>query len=251
MATILDNIREHQHLQQKQIAILLDPDKLGNTDRLLDTLNLINEVKMGPVLVGGSLIVEEHFTECLGTITNNTDLPVILFPGSPLQVNDQVDATLLLSLISGRNPELLIGQHVAAASRLKASGTEILPTGYMLVQSDQVTTATYISNTTPIPRNKPDIAAVTGLAGEMLGLQLLYLDGGSGASHPVPPPMIQAVREATTVPLIVGGGIRSAEEAEQAFAAGANMVVVGNAVEKEPGLIRELSDLVQPVQKGS
>jgi putative glycerol-1-phosphate prenyltransferase len=150
----------------------------------------------------------------------------------------------MLSLISGRNPELLIGQHVIAAPYLKESKLEIIPTGYMLIENGSVTTAQYISNTAPIPREKDDIAACTAMAGEMLGLKLIYLDAGSGAAHPVPETMIHSVKEKIEVPLIVGGGIKTAEQALQACRAGADLIVTGNAIEKDPKLINYISDAV-------
>jgi phosphoglycerol geranylgeranyltransferase len=168
------------------------------------------------------------------------DIPVVIFPGSNLHIHSEADGILLLSLISGRNPELLIGQHVIAAPILKNSGLEILPTGYMLIESGKPTTVSYISNTQPIPADKEDIAVCTAMAGEMLGLRLLYLDGGSGAINPVPPKMISAVRRNTSLPVIVGGGITSGTKAEQAWLAGADYVVIGNGLEKEPELLDQI-----------
>src|SRR5690606_37228031 len=140
-----------------------------------------------------------------------TSIPVIIFPGSANQICDSADGILLLSLISGRNPEFLIGAHVTAAARLRVSGIEILPTAYMLIDGGAATTVSYISNTLPLPADKPDIAACTAMAGEMLGLRLIHMDAGSGAKNPVPNAIIRAVREAVDLPIIVGGGIRTAD----------------------------------------
>jgi putative glycerol-1-phosphate prenyltransferase len=166
-------------------------------------------------------------------------VPVVLFPGSNLYIHSDADGILFLSLISGRNPEFLIGQHVVAAPLLKASGLEILPTGYMLVDGGKPTTVSYISNTQPIPADKADIAACTAMAGEMLGQQLLYLDAGSGAENPVSPGMISAVKKATSLPLLAGGGIRSGEQARNAWEAGADCIVIGNVLESNPGLLED------------
>lgn len=197
------------------------------------------------LLVGGSLVTQYVHREMIATIRQHSPVPVVLFPGSPLHIEPTADAILFLSLISGRNADFLIGQHVIAAPLLKQSGLEILPTGYLLVDSGTQTTVSYISGTMPLPRDKPDVAACTALAGEMLGLQLMYLDAGSGARWPVSSAMIAAVRQAVNVPLIVGGGIRSAETAYDAFRAGADLLVVGNGIEQNSGLLPELSAVVR------
>lgn len=232
-----------QHLRtagKKALAVLLDPDKLdpAGTERICQ---LIRETRVDFVLVGGSLLTEDRFEQVVQQVKSAVCCPVILFPGSATQVHGAADALLLLSVISGRNPELLIGQHVLAAPRIKALALETLATGYMLVESGVATTALYVSQTTPLPRHKPEIAAATALAGEMLGLQLLYLDGGSGAKFPVPEATIQAVRANTSLPIIVGGGIRSEAEARAAWQAGADIVVIGTAFEEQPELLVELA----------
>lgn len=175
----------------------------------------------------------------------HTTIPAILFPGSSLHIASSADAILLLSLISGRNPDLLIGQHVIAAPVLRKSGIEVLPTGYMLVESGKLTTVSYISNTLPIPHDKPGVAACTAMAGEMLGLGYMYLDAGSGAQQPVPAAMIAAVREVTEVPLIVGGGINSTDKAYAALEAGADVIVVGNGIEHNSALLPEVAYAVK------
>jgi phosphoglycerol geranylgeranyltransferase len=236
---VLNNILKLRSLEKKALAVLLDPDKV-ELSGFEPFLRLCAENEVDFFLVGGSLISNNIMAEMTAMIHKLTTIPVILFPGSSLHIEPSADAILLLSLISGRNPEFLIGQHVVSAPILKKSGLEILPTGYLLIESGQQTTASYISNT-PIPYNKPDIAACTAMAGEMLGLKLIYLDGGSGAMHPVSAKMIRKVREAVEVPLIVGGGINSAEKARIALEAGADMIVIGNAFEKNPDLLPEIS----------
>lgn len=230
---------------KKALAVLIDPDKCTDTRTLEKITRWIHETKTDFIFIGGSLLVEDNFEACVKKIRSLTALPLVLFPGSSSQISTDADALLLLSLISGRNAELLIGQHVAAAPRLKASGLEIIPTGYMIVDCGKATTASYITQTFPIPYNKPEIAATTALAGEMLGLRSLYLDGGSGADRPVSAEMIAAVRRQTKIPLIVGGGIRNEEMARNAYEAGADVVVVGTAFEEEPELLFALSQARQ------
>lgn len=226
------------------MAVLLDPDKVSQ-DGLSVLLTQTKQYAVDLFLVGGSLVTDYAHKEVIASIRQHTDIPVVLFPGNPLHIEPSADAILLLSLISGRNPEFLIGQHVIAAPLLKRSGLEILPTGYMLVDSGTQTTVSYISGTTPLPHDKPDVAACTAMAGEMLGLQLLYLDAGSGARWPVPAAMIAAVRAAVDTPIIVGGGINSGEKAYNALKAGADVIVVGNGIEQNPDLLPELSAVIR------
>jgi phosphoglycerol geranylgeranyltransferase len=226
---------------RKHFAVLVDPDKYSDQDAAR-AATLAAQSGVDFIFVGGSLLSRDNLGQCLKVIKESCSIPVILFPGSVMQVDGQADAILLLSLISGRNPDLLIGKHVIAAPYLKSSGLEILSTGYMLIDGGNNTTAMYISNTQPIPREKSDIAICTAMAGEMLGMKLIYLDAGSGATMPVSVEMIVKVRNSITVPLIVGGGIRTAEQAVERCRAGADIIVVGNAIESDPGLIRKISD---------
>lgn len=223
---------------------MLDPDKV---DLASFPYLLAESVQQGVdyFFVGGSLITQYAMPEMIAAIRKHTQIPAILFPGSSLHIEPTADAILLLSLISGRNPELLIGQHVIAAPILKRSGLEVLPTGYMLVESGRSTTVSYISNTTPIPHDKPSVAACTAMAGEMLGLQLMYLDAGSGAQKPVSAAMIAAVRQAVDTPIVVGGGINSIDKAYAALEAGADVIVVGNGIEENPDLLPEIAQAVR------
>ena len=241
--SIYDHIHQQSINNTKLFALLIDPDKAVGAD-LKKLLDLANSVKIDLIYMGGSLLTENTLDQCISTIKEQTDIPVILFPGHPSQIHKKADAIFFLSLISGRNPELLIGQHVIAAPYLKRSGLEIMPTGYILVDSGRETTASYISNTKPIPADKADIAACTAMAGEMLGLKLIYLDGGSGAQNPVPNEMVSKIKENISLPLIVGGGIKTPEEAYNKCKAGADVVVVGNAVEADASLLFELVDAV-------
>ncbi len=228
---------------RKGFAVLVDPD--GYDEKKLAALaERSEECKVDLILVGGSLLTHDHLDSCISLLKQRSGIPVILFPGSILQINGKADALLLLSLISGRNPEMLIGKHVIAAPYLRSSDLELLPTGYMLIESGPITTAQYVSNSMPIPRTKDDIAVCTAMAGEMLGLKLIYMDAGSGAENAVPAAMIRQVKASINIPLIVGGGIRTPGQAAETAAAGADIVVVGNAIEKNPALIREIAEAV-------
>jgi phosphoglycerol geranylgeranyltransferase len=227
---------------KKQFAVLVDPDKY-NSKQLVDLAGTAGKSMVSYFFVGGSLLSEDTLENTIRVLKDNSNIPVIIFPGDIMQINPYADAILLLSLISGRNPELLIGKHVVAAPYLKKSGLEILPTGYMLIDSGRQTTASYMSNSSPIPCDKDEIAVSTALAGEMLGLKLIYMDGGSGAMNPIPVKMIERVKENITVPLIVGGGIRTPQAAKERFEAGADIVVVGNAIEVENSLLEKIATI--------
>jgi len=239
--SIYEKISLNNH--RKLFAVLIDPDK-SDEKGLKALISFADENKTDFILVGGSLLTFDHLDETVRTIKNQTEIPVILFPGSLMQIYEKADAILMLSLISGRNADLLIGKHVIAAPYLKESGLEILPTGYMLIESGPMTTAQYVSNTMPIPRSKDDIAVCTALAGEMLGLKLIYMDAGSGAEIPVSASMISKVKSGISIPLIVGGGIRTPEQAITSCSAGADMIVVGNAIEKDHSILKEIADAV-------
>lgn len=225
---------------EKRLAVLIDPDK-ANTAYLHRVLEVVNRCGIELIFFGGSLLTRYELDEHIQTIKSATNAKVILFPGSTLQVTPEADAVLFLSLISGRNPELLIGQHVIAAPMIRQYNLEALATGYMLVDGGRPTTASYISATLPLPADKPDIAACTAMAGELLGLQHIYMDAGSGALNPISPEMISTVRKSVDLPMIVGGGIRTVEQAEAAAKAGADVIVVGNAAEKDPQLLEDIA----------
>lgn len=237
MGKIFSRFSALQERRRKALAVLLDPDHCTDPDALRRTLDLVNAAGADFIFVGGSLLVESNFHSCVREVKALSRLPVVLFPGSASQVDPHADALLFLSLISGRNADLLIGQHVAAAPALRDSGMEVISTGYLLIDGGKPTAASYISQTVPVPADKPEIAAVTAMAGEMLGLSTIYLDAGSGASVPISGEMIAAVRHAVKTPLIVGGGIRTEVQAAAAFVAGADVVVVGTAFEDEPELL--------------
>lgn len=247
---IYSSLEQAKSAGEKKFAVLIDPDKvrLGNMDRVLD---LAVEAGVDYFFIGGSLIVNNMLDQCLETIRDRCHIPMILFPGNSFQLSYRADAVLFLSLISGRNAELLIGNHVIAAPYLKMSPLEVLPTGYMLVDGGKPTTVSYMSNTNPIPAGKTDIAVCTAIAGELLGLRMLFLDAGSGALNPVSVDMIESVAGATSVPLIVGGGIKTPEKVHENAAAGADLIVVGDAIEKNPDLLPEMVAAVKGVKSSS
>ena len=239
---VLSNIQKNKSLGKKSLALLLDPDKIDFKKHHL-LLNLLEEISPDIVLIGGSLMLSNSLEKLVELIKLETSFKTVLFPGNALHLSHLADGILFLSLISGRNPDLLIGQHVHAAPVLKKSNLEVIPTGYMLIDGGKTTTANYISNTLPIPAHKPEIAACTALAGQMLGLKCVYLDGGSGAERPVPQEMIKLVRRELEIPLIVGGGIRTVQNAEIAYHAGADMLVIGTQFEKDPSEVIAISKL--------
>ncbi|MCB9055554.1 MAG: geranylgeranylglyceryl/heptaprenylglyceryl phosphate synthase [Chitinophagales bacterium] len=245
-SVIYNTLAEKKKQGKKSFAVLIDPDKVDKA--LLDELiELSVSAKVDYLLVGGSLVISNHLDECVQHIKQHCSIPVILFPGSPSQISKHADALLYLSLISGRNPELLIGQHVVSAPFIRQSGLEIMPTGYIVVDGGAPTTVSYISNATPIPADKNEIAMCTAMAGEMLGMKLIYMDAGSGAKRPITESMIKIVADHIEAPLIIGGGITEPEKAYLNCKAGADVIVVGNAIEKDASLIQEMSAAVHSV----
>jgi len=243
---IYKSLEERKKTGHKSFSVLIDPDKVNHS--LLDELmDLSISAQVDYFLVGGSLVISNHLDDVVRHIKNNCTIPVILFPGSPTQLSKYADALLYLSLISGRNPELLIGQHVVSAPTVRQSGLEILSTGYMVVDGGAPTTVSYISNASPIPHDKNEIAMCTAMAGEMLGMRLIYMDAGSGAKRPIAESMIESVAQKIEMPLIVGGGINEPEKAYRNCKAGADVIVVGNAIEKDSSLIKEMSAAVHSV----
>lgn len=241
---IYQSIIERKAKNLKQFAVLIDPDK--PSDKQLAEITLLsNEAKVDYFFIGGSLLTNNNLDNCIAVLKANSNIPVILFPGNNLQISCKADAIFFLSLISGRNPDLLIGNHVIAAPYIRESKLEVIPTGYMLIESGRPTTALYMSNTFPIPSDKEDIAACTAMAGEMLGLKLIYMDAGSGALNPIPIKMIHKVNESTRLPIITGGGIKTPEKALENCKAGADIIVIGNAIEKSAQLIKEVGDAVR------
>jgi phosphoglycerol geranylgeranyltransferase len=243
---IYQSLTERKQRNKKSFAVLIDPDKV-NDESMQELIQLSLDAQVDYFFVGGSLVISSYLDECVQYIKRSCDIPVILFPGSPSQVSKYADALLYLSLISGRNPELLIGQHVVSAPIVKKSGLEIMPTGYMVIDGGAPTTVSYISNAAPLPSDKNEIAMCTAMAGEMLGMKLIYMDAGSGAKRAINESMIEKVSSCISVPLIIGGGITTPEKAYLNCKAGADLIVVGNAIEKDASLIKEISAAIHSV----
>jgi len=241
---IYDSILEGEKKKGKKIALLIDPDKFKTAAALK------NGIAAGVdfIFVGGSLLSQGSLQRCVESIKKTTDIPLVLFPGSTDQIDPHADAILFLSLISGRNPDNLIGKHVESAPILKKTSLEIIPTGYMLIDGGNITSASYMSNTIPIPYGKSDIAVCTAMAGEMLGLKLIYLDTGSGAQKHVAVKMVREVKKNIDIPLIIGGGIRTPENAYDICSAGADMIVIGTVAEQSP---ESISEIVSAVRQSS
>lgn len=233
-------LESFQSSGNKGIAWLVDPDKISNLKQLEADFSWVGQSNLDLVFVGGSQFDRDNFDEVVLVLKDLAgEIPVVIFPGSHYQLTQHADAVLFLSLISGRNPEFLIGQQVTAAPTIKKLGLEVLPTGYLLINGQEITSAQYISQTTPIPNSEPNLARATALAGQFLGMKFFFLDAGSGSSNPVSSEVIQAVREAVEHPIIVGGGIDSIPKLKNAFLAGADLIVLGNSVEKDPGFLVE------------
>lgn len=243
---IYPSLCERKMNGKRSFAVLVDPDKVDDK-KMQQLIELSLAAKVDYFLVGGSLIISNYLDECVQFIKRNCSIPVVIFPGSSTQVSKYADALLYLSLISGRNPELLIGQHVVSAPAIKQSGLEIMSTGYIVIDGGAPTTVSYISNATPVPADKDEIAMCTAMAGEMLGMKLIYMDAGSGAKRPITESMIEKVASCIEVPLIIGGGITDPEKAYLNCKAGANVIVVGNAIEKDASLIMEMASAVHSV----
>jgi putative glycerol-1-phosphate prenyltransferase len=244
--TIYQSLLSKKKKGQKSFAVLIDPDKVNHAG--LDELTeLAVNAAVDYLLVGGSLVISNQLDDVVQRIKRNCSIPIILFPGTPSQVSKYADGLLYLSLISGRNPELLIGQHVISAPFVKQTGLEIISTGYIVIDGGAPTTVSYITNAAPVPADKNEIAMCTAMAGEMLGMKLIYMDAGSGARKPISEEMISMVQKCIEIPLMVGGGIKDPEKAYRNCKAGADLIVVGNAIEKDSTLIKDISQAVHAV----
>jgi putative glycerol-1-phosphate prenyltransferase len=240
---ILKEIQKKKSLGIKSLAVLVDPDH-SSLKNFEHTIELANECKVDYFFIGGSLLIQDRMDECIKFIRETSNIPIVLFPGNNYQIHANADAILLLSLISGRNPDYLIGKHVESSMRLFASKLEIISTAYLLIDGQNSNTAAYISQTLPIPANKPEIALATAMAGQLLNMQMIYLDAGSGAKNPVPQNMIEKLQAYIKVPIIVGGGLRDTDSVHQSLQAGADLVVIGNALEENPKWIKRFSEVV-------
>lgn len=226
----------------KMFGVLIDPDK-QNVRELLEIVKICNNSDVDFFFVGGSIITHGDMQKTTRLIKENSTKPIIIFPGNPDQISKYADAILFLSLISGRNPEFLIGHQVTAAPIIQKTDLEVIPTGYLLVDCGTTTTAIYVSDTNPIPHNNAKIAANTALAGEYLGLNLTYIDGGSGAKKCISNEMISKTKAVKNGPLIIGGGIRTPQAAKEIYKAGADIIIVGNGAEENKNLIVEIAQM--------
>jgi len=235
----LENLKISKRQNEKRFAVLLDPDKIPTGEELYKWLNEIEQSRATDILIGGSHLSKGNTEELVKNAKKKTSLPVVLFPGSPEQVTEHADVLLFLSLVSGRNADLLIGRHVEAAPLIMVMDIETIATAYLLVGDGPLTTAAYITQTLPIPSAKPELAVATASAAVLLGMQAIYLDAGSGAANSIPTEVVSAVSNAVDVPIIVGGGIQDFEGMERVWAAGADLVVLGTVLEK----VRDFSQL--------
>jgi len=224
---------------KKSLAVLIDPDKM-KLENLSGFITKVNRSIATHIFVGGSEVDINITDIIIKNIKPLTDLPIIIFPGSTNQISEQADALLFLSLVSGDNPEYLIGQQRKAVPKLRNSSLEILSTGYILIENGKSTSVEKVTQTKPMSRTDVQKIADTAKAGDMLGMKLIYLEAGSGAIHPVPPEIINFVKRDLNIPLIVGGGIRSKEQLDAAYKAGADLVVIGTAFEEDEGFFKEI-----------
>ncbi len=243
---IYSDLLHRKRHRRKSFALLIDPDKVDPL-KTATLVELAVRARVDYLFVGGSLVVSDHLDQVVKQIKSLCKIPIILFPGTPSQVSSFADGLLYLSLISGRNPELLIGQHVISAPAVRKSGLEIISTGYMVIDGGAPTTVSYISNALPIPADKNEIALCTAMAGEMLGMKLIYMDAGSGARRPITNEMIERVSAHIDIPLLVGGGIQDPEKVYLNAKAGADVIVVGNAIEKDSSILMEMVAALQAV----
>jgi phosphoglycerol geranylgeranyltransferase len=251
-STVLAGILDKANSRKPAYWVLLDPDDFSPR-RGATIGRAAQEAGADALLVGGSLIHTDQFAPFVATVKKAVEIPVILFPGDATQLSGRADALLYLSLISGRNPVNLIGEHVKAAPLIKKLGIEAISTAYMLVESGAVTSVEFMSNTRPLPRNKPKIAAAHALAAQYMGMKLVYLEAGSGALHTVPNEMISTVRSIVEIPIVVGGGIRDAATAVEKIGAGADIIVTGNLLQASGGVsaMREIAAAIKKIGKNS
>jgi putative glycerol-1-phosphate prenyltransferase len=228
--------------------VLLDPDRMSVPD-IVELARKSEEGGADGFLVGSSLLLSTRFDEAVKEIKANVNVPLTIFPGNANQVSRHADAILFLSLISGRNPHLLIGEQVKAAPAIKEFGLEPIPTGYLIIESGGTTSVQFMSNTQPIPRNKPDIAKAHALAAEYLGMKFVFLEAGSGADSPVPDNIVHEVKDFISIPIIVGGGVKDPDVAHNKVKNGASFVVIGNFLEEDDSLIREFADAIHVGKK--
>jgi putative glycerol-1-phosphate prenyltransferase len=239
MSSVYNNILKSIKKKKKLLAVLIDPDKM-EVSSIADFIKKVNSSSATHIFVGGSIVEESLTKNLVLEIKKYTKLSIVLFPGDLTQITNSADALLFLSLISGRNSEYLIGKHVEAISKLRASKLEIIPTGYILIENGKETSVQKVTGTTPLKRCNIQHIVDTAKAGDLLGMKLLYLEAGSGATHPITAEIISAVKQDIKIPLIVGGGIRTKTQLLKAYNSGADLVVIGTAFEENESFFYEL-----------
>lgn len=240
--TILQHIKSNDHL----VAVLIDPEKCERDEELLELIKKSTFAGIDFFFVGGSTVTRESFNYVVDFLKSHTEIPLVIFPGASHQISERADALLYLSLISGRNPDFLIGHHVMSANEVFAMDLEVIPTGYIVVDGGTNSSVAYVSQTTPIPYDKAGIIISTAKAGILQGKQLIYLDAGSGARNHVPAEVIKAVSD-LKVPVIVGGGIRALDEIQELHSAGANVVVIGNKLEENIDFLLDIKTYISEI----
>jgi phosphoglycerol geranylgeranyltransferase len=243
MITEKNSILTSFQKKKGQIAVLIDPEKIESDEKLIDLIKKASFAKVDYFFVGGSTASRKEFEAAVDVLSKTTKIPIVIFPGDNQQLSSKADGLLYLSLLSGRNPDYLIGQHVSSAQEVFNLGLEVIPTAYLLVDGGTKSSVAYVSQTTPIPQNQENIAQNTALAGVLQGKKVVYFDAGSGAKHKVPPVFLENISRATNVVTIVGGGIRSAEEISEMKSAGANVIVIGNKIEEDIDFLLDIKNL--------
>lgn len=241
MSKFSEQIYKIKSKEKKALAVLVDPDQPSESVAKIAAQCQLCQVDF--ILVGGSIVTTGVLSHTITVIRQHCQCPIYIFPGNEFMIDEQADGILFLSLLSGRNPEYLIGKQVITAPVLAASDLDVVPTAYLLVDGGKETSVSYISNTKPIPADKPDIALATALAGKLMGMECIYMDAGSGALYPISTKMVTKVKQHVKLPLIIGGGIRNAETARELFKAGADILVIGNGVEQSENLVAAISEV--------
>jgi putative glycerol-1-phosphate prenyltransferase len=247
---LLNSQEIYKHIagRKGQIAILIDPEKCSDTEKLLDLIKKVEFANVDYFFVGGSTVTREEFVKTVSILKKHSRIPLVIFPGASHQVSPDADAILYLSLISGRNPDYLIGHHVQSANEVFEMDIEVIPTGYILIDGGTNSSVAYVSQTSPIPNDKASIILSTAKAGMLQGKKITYLDAGSGAINHVPSAVIQQLSELDT-PIIVGGGIRSRDHIVDLAKAGANVVVIGNKVEEDLDFLLDVKSYIENFSK--
>lgn len=238
-------ILEHIYKGTGQIALLIDPEKATDEQALRELIRKADFAGVHFFFVGGSTVLRKDIERVVHLIKETSSIPVLLFPGASHQLSPEADALLFLNLISGRNPDFLIGHHVQCAEEVLGMNIEVIPTGYILIDGGRLTSVAYVSQTTPIPREKLSIARQTAIAGHLMGQRLLYFDAGSGALKPVPAELVKEIRETLPNPVIVGGGIRDISTIETMRDAGANVIVIGNKIEEDLDFLLDIKAFIE------